>query len=135
MWAFEEQLLGPLLPRKEFDAVERTVVDPRRSRAQLDRDYRLCRCEGFAVEAPGGRVGVVEGLRFRSRVDLPDLLEVRAGRLGRRLLMIPVAEVERIESAQELIVLRADPVPRRRRVPAFVLRIGSLIGAGHLTRT
>jgi hypothetical protein len=133
--ALEEQLLGPQRRWEEDVIVERTVVDPRPSRAELDRSYWLCRCEGFRVESPAGRVGFVEGLRFRSRIDLPDLLEVSAGRLGRRVLMIPVADVESVESGEELISLRADPIQRRRRVPAVVVRLGSLIGAGHVTRT
>ena len=77
----------------------------------------------FAVESPSGHVGFVVGLRFRSRVDIPDLLEVSAGRLGRRMLLIPVTEVEMIDSEGQVVVLRADPLPRRNRVPELVLRL------------
>lgn len=47
-----------------------------------ERSYSLARCEGFEVDSPTGLVGFVEGLRFISRIDQPDLLEVRGGRLG-----------------------------------------------------
>jgi hypothetical protein len=47
-----------------------------------DTDYWLCRCEGFAVEAPQGRLGIVEEVRFRSRLDRPDELLVRGGLFG-----------------------------------------------------
>lgn len=50
-------------------------------RAPNRTDYRLCRCEGFEVDSPTRRVGVVDGLRYHSRSDRPDVLEVRAGRL------------------------------------------------------
>jgi hypothetical protein len=52
-------------------------ADVRYPRARaFDSDYWLCRCEGFLVDSPAGRVGVVEGARFRSRLDRPDLLAV-----------------------------------------------------------
>jgi hypothetical protein len=84
-------------------------VDPERSRASLERGYSLARCEGFRVESPAGEVGFVEGLRFVSRIDQPDLLEVRGGRLGRRRLLIPVEDVEEISPAEERVVVRSRP--------------------------
>src|SRR5712691_2483760 len=123
-WALEEQLFGRIEAIAERSNGHRPTVDPRPTQAELDRDYWLCRCEGFAVESPSGHVGFVEGLRFRSRVDLPDLLEVSAGRLGRRMLLIPVAGVETIESEEEVLVLREDPVARSRRTGELVARLG-----------
>jgi len=122
-WAFEEQLFGRIDAIAEPSNGHRPTVDPRPTQARLDRDYWLCRCEGFAVKSPSGHVGFVVGLRFRSRVDIPDLLEVSAGRLGRRMLLIPVTEVETIDTEGEMAVLRADPLPRRNRVPEVVLRL------------
>jgi hypothetical protein len=122
-WALEEQLFGRIDAIAERSNGHRPTVDPRPTQAQLDRDYLLCRCEGFAVESPSGHVGFVVGLRFRSRVDIPDLLEVSAGRLGRRMLLIPVTEVEMIDSEGQVVVLSADPLPRRNRVPELVLRL------------
>ncbi len=127
-WALEEQLFGRLETIAERDTY-RPLVDPRPTQAELDRGYWLCRCEGFTVESPSGHVGFVEGLRFRSRVDIPDLLEVSAGRLGRSLVLVPVSQVETIESEEQVLVLREDPRPRRRRLPAAVTRVASLIGA------
>jgi hypothetical protein len=84
--------------------------------AASERDYWLCRCEGFAVESPTGRTGVVDGVRFLSRVDQPDLLEVRAGLFRRRLLLVPAEEVEGIFSSEKRLVLRSTPrVPRTQR--------------------
>jgi hypothetical protein len=127
-WALEEQLFGRLETIVERDTY-RPLVDPRPTQAELNRDYWLCRCEGFTVESPSGHVGFVEGLRFRTRVDIPDLLEVSAGRLGRKVVLVPVSQVETIESEEEVLVLREDPVSRRRRLPAAVLRLGFLTGA------
>jgi hypothetical protein len=88
---------------------QRRTVDPHPSRVSLERDYWLCRCDGFRIDSPAGSVGIVEGLRFGSRVDRPDLLAVRAGLFGRRLLLIRVEEVDRIVSDEQRIVLRDAP--------------------------
>lgn len=79
--------------------------------ASEERSYSLARCEGFEVEAPTGLVGFVEGLRFVSRIDEPDLLEVRGGRFGRRLLLIPSEQVEEVHVADERVILRGEPGP------------------------
>jgi hypothetical protein len=88
---------------------ERPTAHVRSGRSSLERSYSLCRCEGFWVDSPTGRIGLVEGLRFRSRIDQPDLLEVRAGLLGRRQLLIPSDHVEDIIVAEERLVLRDTP--------------------------
>ena len=74
----------------------------------FDLDYRLCRCEGFRVDSPRGREGVVQEVHFRSRVDRPDALAVRT-RLRRRLLLIPVDEVAEVSLREEIVVLRRAP--------------------------
>ena len=79
----------------------------------FDSDYWLCRCEGFLVDSPGGRVGFVEGVRFRSRLDRPDLLAVRAGFLRRRRFLVPVEEVMKLVPREERVILRATPESRR----------------------
>jgi hypothetical protein len=83
----------------------------RRRGAASDFDYRLRRCQGFRVDSPEGRVGVVEEVRYRSRCDRPDLIAVRAGRLGRLLLIVPVGEVAEIVAESELVVLHRSPRP------------------------
>lgn len=106
------------------------TVDPRRSPAALQRDYWLSRCEGFEVESPAGRIGIVESLRFLSRVDQPDLLEIRTGLFGRRLLLLPVEQVESISSGEERIVLRGAPRPNGNHVSELLGRLRSRFGAG-----
>jgi hypothetical protein len=73
------------------------------------RDYWLCRCQEFRVEAANRCVGRVAELRYRSRVDRPDALAIRAGRFGRRLLVVPVGEIVDIDPAGRRISLRAAP--------------------------
>ena len=77
----------------------------------FDLDYRLCRCEGFRVDSPGGRVGVVQEVIFRSRIDRPDALAVRTGFLG-RLLEIPVDDVAEVSFNEERVVLSSAPQRR-----------------------
>jgi hypothetical protein len=82
------------------------------------RFYWLCRCEGFRVESPEGRFGLVEAVMFRVRPDEPDALIVRAGVLGRKLVIVPIEDV-------------ADIVPRRERV--MLKRVPDFSGADFLT--
>src|SRR5215831_343675 len=72
-------------------------------------DHWLRRCEGFRVDSPHGRVGFVEELRYLSRLDRPDAIAVRAGLLGRLLLIVPVAEIEEIRPSEKRIVLQHSP--------------------------
>jgi hypothetical protein len=80
----------------------REAHDPRDS--SYGQDYWLHRCEGFRVELPDREVGTVKGLRFRDSIE-PELLEVRTGLFGRRLLLIPVERVEQILPKQRRIIL------------------------------
>jgi hypothetical protein len=75
------------------------------------RSYSLARCEGFQVDSPTGPVGFVDGLRFISRIDQPDLLEVRGGRFGRQLLLVPIAQVEEVLLSEERVLVRTAPTP------------------------
>jgi hypothetical protein len=72
------------------------------------------RPKGFRVDSPQGRVGFVEEVRYATRCDRPDVIAVRAGLLGRLLLILPVEEVAEIlpeRSWSSYIARRA----RRRR--------------------
>ncbi len=67
------------------------------------RRYWIAHSGGFRVDGPGGRIGIVEEVRDD---DGEPLLAVRAGLLGRRLLLIPAAEVFEILPRATRIWLR-----------------------------
>jgi hypothetical protein len=92
-----------LEPRDEIAALPSFPSSDEESR---DLDALLVRCEGFEVDSPVGLVGFVEGLRFDSRIDVPDFLEVRGGRLGRELLLVPVEAVQEISPEEERVLVR-----------------------------
>ena len=75
----------------------------------IDLDFWLHRSEGFRVDSPDGRVGFVSELRFGTSMARPDVLAVRAGLLGRLLLIVPVEQVAEIVPRERRIVLRASP--------------------------
>jgi hypothetical protein len=106
------RLRNPLASSKlAGDMATIDIPDPRRS--SYGQDYWLHRCQGFRVESPDGDVGTVKGLRFRDSIE-PELLEVRTGLFGRRVLLIPVERVEQIFSNERRIILSgssrfADP--------------------------
>ena len=62
----------------------------------LDREYWLAHCEGYHVDSPGGRVGLVEEVRRAEGSEQPQSLAVLAGMYGRRRLIFPMSEVETI---------------------------------------
>jgi hypothetical protein len=75
------------------------------------RFYWLCRCEGFRVDSPEGRFGLVEAVMFRRRPDEPDALVVRAGVLGRRLVLVPIDDVADVAPRRKRVVLSQVPDP------------------------
>jgi hypothetical protein len=86
------------------------AAGPQRPRdAASNFDYWLRRCEGFRVDAPQGRVGFVEEVRYASRCDRPDAIAVRVGLLGRLLLIVPVGEIAEILPREERILLHRSP--------------------------
>jgi hypothetical protein len=99
--------------------------------APPERGYALCRCEGFQVDSPTGKVGVVEGLRYQSRIDQPDALEVRAGWLERKLLLIPVDDVDQIFVDEGRLVVRIQPALRHDVFHELMARLrGETVGDG-----
>ena len=94
------QVVHPFRPREPRHL--RTVPVPE-ERPVFERDYWLGHCEGYRVDGPGGRIGFVEEVRENRADPTAPLLAVRAGRLGRRVLIVPAGAVEFI-------------VPRARRI-------------------
>ncbi len=84
-----------------------TANDPTRS--SYGREYWLRRCEGFLVETPTKRIGRVVGIRYGEHSNEPEVLEVRAGLLGRTRLLINVDELVEIAAQQRRILLNDPP--------------------------
>ena len=127
-----------LLPAGEACASLEQPRAPRRTVALRrqngpDREFWLAHCEGFLVESPDGPVGVVETVRFGSRLDLPDEIEIRAGRIRAIELVVPIEQIEEIDADGELIRLGYDPRlarPHRRThtlLPRALRRLDSFV--------
>ena len=82
----------------------RPEPDDRDESKGFDRTYWLGHCEGFRVDTANGRLGLVEEVVGD---DGAATLRVRAGRLGRRVLLVPAAEVAFIVPRAERIWLRS----------------------------
>jgi hypothetical protein len=105
----------------------RVIETPR-----FDTNYWLCRCEGFEVETPEGRLGIVDWLVFCSRHDRPDALAVHTGHVRHRSVVIAVTDIEQILPDRGRIILAANPVPvgrvqalRIRLVPGAISKLRS----------
>jgi hypothetical protein len=73
----------------------------------FDRDYWIAHCEGYRVDGNTGRIGFVEEVRPNPANPSSPLLAIRAGRLGRRIIVVPADEVHAIVPRSERIWLRA----------------------------
>ena len=103
-----------LLPRSIALALSAEGGAARTSTEQLvDRAYWLAHCEGFGVDAPGGRIGVVDHVVPGSRADGPDSVSVASGLLRIHYTRLPVADVVEVLPDQGRLVVRgsgtADP--------------------------
>lgn len=75
-------------------------------RSSPDRDYWLGCCVGFEVYASGTRIGAVEAIRFVSRADKSELVEMRTGVWRRRRFILSIEAIE-IFPKEKRIVIRA----------------------------
>jgi hypothetical protein len=96
----EDEYLDEYLMLVDLPGVTREDVE-------VGRDYWLGRCAGFTVEADGRPCGRVEWVRYGSRVDRPDALVVRRGRLRRRLFVVRADDVLEIDPWLERVVVRS----------------------------
>lgn len=87
-----------------MDSTER----PSFNSSTYDHDYWLSRCKDFQVFSPQGPLGVVQEIRYSSRQDRPDVLVVRSGLFGRRVLVIAVERVQEIIPREQRILLRPE---------------------------
>ena len=84
-----------------------TTTDP-----TLASGYLLAHCEGFTVDSPDGRLGVVEAVL--PGPERPHALAVRTGLFTTRLLLVPLDEVEQVLPDEQRVVL-SGPVPKEER--------------------
>jgi hypothetical protein len=104
------------------------TVELRTPGSSAERDYWLCRCHGFRVESGEHTVGTVEGVRYGSSATRPDVIEVRAGRFGRRSLLIAVEDVEDIVEEEGALLLRPSAVEQVDLAHALLARIRGRFG-------
>ena len=92
--------------------------------------YWLAHCEGYRVDSPDGRVGVVEHVRLAPDSGRPELLAVRSGLFVPRLLLVPVARVEGVIPRERRVILRVVPQPGMRRRPRSLHHNRARLAAG-----
>jgi hypothetical protein len=71
------------------------------------RDYWLGHCEGFRVDCPDGRVGIVETVLGDE--DEPTALAVREGLFALETVIVPIEDVVEVHPRAERILLAAAP--------------------------
>jgi hypothetical protein len=73
--------------------------------------YWLCRCEGWQVVSPEGRVGRVARILFGSSANVPEALAVRTGLFRTRELILPAAAVATADQYARKLILHPDTAP------------------------
>jgi hypothetical protein len=102
-----------MAPTRRRETEEGTV-----GQVELEPADWLRICTGFDVEFPDGRRGRVCELRYRSDPTRPDVLLVRTGRLGRRIVGVAVDDIQAILPNERRLVVRrrrSDVRPRDER--------------------
>jgi hypothetical protein len=87
-----------------------------------ERPYWLCRCERFRVVAGGHDMGVVDSVRFGSRLDQPDAVVVRTGRVRRSYWAVSQADVVAIHPEERVLMVDSSVLDWRRPVLLDELR-------------
>jgi hypothetical protein len=82
-------------------------LDEEAAREPFHREYWASHCEGFRVDFPGGVHGFVEEVRHVDDPDHAQLLAVRVGRLGKRVVLVPADQIAFIVPRAERIWLRS----------------------------
>src|SRR5206468_12847665 len=102
--------LGRAIPRLHSRSASpdsgRSRMEAQRRNSTTERgrlDGRLSECVGFRVETSQGLLGVVEELRWRG--DRACDLVVRAGKQGRRLLILPLEDVAEVVPGERRVIL------------------------------
>jgi hypothetical protein len=103
----EEQLFGNQVASRPPSSECRPIVAPSGD-PRADENFALSHCHDFLVHDSRGRSGFVSDVRFRSRVDRPDELEVTFGRLRPRALWVPAGEVRWVSFERREIVISCE---------------------------
>ena len=116
-----------LLPRSLVLALSAGGRTPGpRSAWPADEAYWLAHCEGFHVDGPDGRIGVVEHVVSESWFDLPDVVSVASGRWRLRSTDMPIADVLEVRPEQKRLVVRR--AGGRHRRPGWAARVRHVLG-------
>ena len=79
---------------------------PASSFSPVDQGYWLAHCEGFRVEEPLRRLGIVEEVLAQPDGGEAVALAVRGGVLGRRLTLVPAHDVSLVVPRAKRVFLR-----------------------------
>ncbi len=77
-----------------------------RSPGPVEAEYWLHHCDGFRVDGPDGRIGVVDHVEQDLEADAPDVVAVASGLWRIRRIRIPLTEVVEVQPGRRRIVVR-----------------------------
>ncbi|HET7127592.1 MAG TPA: hypothetical protein VFJ93_00780 [Gaiellaceae bacterium] len=68
----------------------------------------VARCEGFRVESPYGKIGVVDAILFGADPECPAALTIRSGVFGRGLRIVDIEDVEAVDERSRRVRVRSE---------------------------
>jgi hypothetical protein len=95
-----------LLPRSRPGEPTAGDIRPFGSPSPVGAEYWLHHCDGFRVDGPDGRVGVVDHVELGLEADVPDVVAVASGLWRIRLTRIPLRHVVAVEPGRRRLVVR-----------------------------
>jgi hypothetical protein len=113
---------------KDVVAPVRDVVAPPPHRSRSDD---IARVEGFRVEGPEGRVGMVSGVSSSTSGGPPDTIDVVTGLFIVRVVPVDASEIVRIDDEQRRLHIRSMlRQPRSPNVSRMLRRFLASVGNG-----
>jgi hypothetical protein len=111
-WALEEQLFGPAAlqdtPSAAYAPPPPRVIESPCGDVHSDENYLLSHCHDFTVIDQHGETGYVSDVRFLSRTDRPDELEITSTGHRPRSAWIPLSQVEHLSPDGKEITLTGE---------------------------
>lgn len=95
-----------LLPRSMVLRLNAGDAIPSSPLGPTDTDYWLHHCDGFRVDGPDGRIGVVDHVEHSFEADAPDVVAVASGLWRIRMSRIPLTDVVEVQPGRGRLVVR-----------------------------
>jgi hypothetical protein len=97
-----------LLPRSTVLGLKAAEAGPTCAPDPVEAEYWLRHCDGFRVDGPDGRIGVVDRVEHTLEPEVPDVVAVASGLWRIHLTRIPLRDVVEVQPDRRRLIVRRD---------------------------